>query len=828
MGQLVYAPEMSDVDAFSVHNDHGFGSVDGDSSGGSKSGSGLLGWVASGAAVLGLAAVGYVVYNAITEEDELDEEAAVGGKRKVAVGTQGKAKSGMKGGFLKSEGSSKKIPSSDTADKSDTKGTPKKAPNKKAHVGFAEMPQAELKALVDADTDPDAICEFGRRLLFPGDGPNNLPEARRRFQDAAWRGSAKGLAYLAVMEAKGSGGAKDEEAAEAHAKKARSGLKAAGEAGDAEAYNALGRLYFYQILSAKASDTHRKKFPGQPHRAQAFANQCVAVKFFRASAELGYIKGQHNLGLCYDIGEGVDQNAKMAAKYYKMAADQGDIQSMKWLGLKYSGLHQEDPRLPAEARWVPDKAKAYEFMQRAADAGNGEALCHLATFVDEGIGCRRDASEVERLLLQAAEERNMSTGYHELGERYLMGGRGSRSGSAASTGQNKESSGADKDDKNEETQQEEDDGSRPWPRDVEKAKDYFEKSISLGTEGCVKSMVSMGLIHMNVIGTMLKDAAAAESADKEEEAESEGGDSASKDEAGDEKKGDDDDELSFQADYRKAEEYLKMAQARGHGPPYYYLWSLYSLEDCPEEMRDDAKAYLLFSEACAFDSVKAQSLYALGRCHHLGKGVPGGQANPQQAYQLFRLAAQLGDARAVRLLQENDRRAKEAAQEAEAKKQAAAATPVVVEDESTETATAPEAPSSSESADKDDTKANTEGSTPANTSSGIRADAPAFVPSTAAASASPAAPAEPAAEEEEEEFKGQYYTAPPPAKTEAEKEAARKKILEEADELDMFGDGGDFAGAEDSDEEEPEANAHLKNDPYATAASRVEASASKD
>merc|ERR1711871_1522275 len=574
-----HAPEMSDVDAFSVHNDHGFGSVDGDSSGGSKSGSGLLGWVASGAAVLGLAAVGYVVYNAITEEDELDEEAAVGGKRKVAVGTQGKAKSGMKGGFLKSEGSSKKSPASDTADESDTKGAPKKAPNKKAHVGFTELPQAELKALVDADTDPDAICEFGRRLLFPGDGPNNLPEARRRFQDAAWRGSAKGLAYLAVMEAKGSGGAKDEEAAEAHAKKARSGLKAAGEAGDAEAYNALGRLYFYQILSAKASDTHRKKFPGQPHRAQAFANQCVAVKFFRASAELGYIKGQHNLGLCYDIGEGVDQNAKMAAKYYKMAADQGDIQSMKWLGLKYSGLHQEDPRLPAEARWVPDKAKAYEFMQRAADAGNGEALCHLATFVDEGIGCRRDPSEVERLLLQAAEERNMSTGYHELGERYLMGGRGSRSGSAASTGQNKESSGADKDDKNEDTQQEEDDGSRPWPRDVEKAKDYFEKSISLGTEGCVKSMVSMGLIHMNVIGTMLKDAAAAESADKEEEAESEGGDSASKDEAGDEKKGDDDDELSFQADYRKAEEYLKMAQARGHGPPYYYLWSLYSLED---------------------------------------------------------------------------------------------------------------------------------------------------------------------------------------------------------------------------------------------------------
>merc|ERR1711871_226219 len=80
----------------------------------------------------------------------------------------------------------------------------------------------------------------------------------------------------------------------------------------------------------------------------------------------------------------------------------------------------------------------------------------------------------------------------------------------------------------------------------------------------------------------------------------------------------------------------------------------------------------------------------------------------------------------------------------------------------------------------------------------------------------------------EEEFKGQYYTKPPPAKSEEEKEAARKKILEEADELDMFGDGGDFVGAEDSDEEEPEVNAHLKNDPYAKAADRVAKTAGED
>ena len=76
---------------------------------------------------------------------------------------------------------------------------------------------------------------------------------------------------------------------------------------------------------------------------------------------------------------------------------------------------------------------------------------------------------------------------------------------------------------------------------------------------------------------------------------------------------------------------------------------------------------------------------------------------------------------------------------------------------------------------------------------------------------------------EQGEFKGQYYIPPPPAKTAEELEAGRKKLLEEEVDLDMFGGDGESFVCEDSDEEEPEANAHLKKDPYDTAAARLAA-----
>ena len=56
-----------------------------------------------------------------------------------------------------------------------------------------------------------------------------------------------------------------------------------------------------------------------------------AVKWYRKSAEQGYMYGQYNLGDCYENGKGVTQDYAEAAKWYKKAADQGHTGAKKGL-----------------------------------------------------------------------------------------------------------------------------------------------------------------------------------------------------------------------------------------------------------------------------------------------------------------------------------------------------------------------------------------------------------------------------------------------------------------------------------------------------------------
>jgi uncharacterized protein len=48
-----------------------------------------------------------------------------------------------------------------------------------------------------------------------------------------------------------------------------------------------------------------------------------ALRLYRPLAEQGLAVAQFNVGLMYDIGQGVLQNFSEAAKWYRLAADQG-------------------------------------------------------------------------------------------------------------------------------------------------------------------------------------------------------------------------------------------------------------------------------------------------------------------------------------------------------------------------------------------------------------------------------------------------------------------------------------------------------------------------
>ncbi|KDN13523.1 hypothetical protein BGI40_07390 [Snodgrassella communis] len=60
-----------------------------------------------------------------------------------------------------------------------------------------------------------------------------------------------------------------------------------------------------------------------------------AAKYFHLAAEQGNVTAQFNLGVYYRYGYGIKQNYKKALSYYQLAAEQGNIIAQYNLGVIY-------------------------------------------------------------------------------------------------------------------------------------------------------------------------------------------------------------------------------------------------------------------------------------------------------------------------------------------------------------------------------------------------------------------------------------------------------------------------------------------------------------
>jgi len=83
------------------------------------------------------------------------------------------------------------------------------------------------------------------------------------------------------------------------------------EAGDAEAQNSLGWMY-YKGEEVPEDDVE-------------------AAKWFRKAGEQGYASSQNSLGAMYSKGEGVPQDFAEAMEWYRKAAEQGNADAKEWL-----------------------------------------------------------------------------------------------------------------------------------------------------------------------------------------------------------------------------------------------------------------------------------------------------------------------------------------------------------------------------------------------------------------------------------------------------------------------------------------------------------------
>ena len=102
---------------------------------------------------------------------------------------------------------------------------------------------------------------------------------------------------------------------------------------------------------------------------------------------------QVKLGAMYDTGSGVPQDDAEAVKWYRRAADHGDVLPSSMLGVMYD-----------DGRGVPqDYAEALKWYRRAADQGDAAAQYSLGFAYASGQGVLQDFTEARQWYRRAAD-----------------------------------------------------------------------------------------------------------------------------------------------------------------------------------------------------------------------------------------------------------------------------------------------------------------------------------------------------------------------------------------------------------------------------------------
>jgi len=126
------------------------------------------------------------------------------------------------------------------------------------------------------------------------------------------------------------------------------------------------------------------------YRKGDYAN---ALQLYRPLAEQGLAVAQFNVGLMYDMGQGVLQNHGEAVKWYRLAADQGRPDAQYQLGHLYYKHEQY--------------AEAAKWFRLAADQGRADAQSSLGAMYAEAEGVPQDfVQALKWFILAAAQNHN--------------------------------------------------------------------------------------------------------------------------------------------------------------------------------------------------------------------------------------------------------------------------------------------------------------------------------------------------------------------------------------------------------------------------------------
>jgi len=171
-----------------------------------------------------------------------------------------------------------------------------------------------------------------------------------------------------------------------------------------------------------------------------------AIKWYKLAAELGDVRAQFSLGLVFSEGQGIPPNHEAAAKWFGRAAKSGNAAAQANLATMYLKGHGVEQNYKSAIKWytlaaeqefvdaefalgwmyiygkdVPqDKAAGVKWLTLAANHGSSEAQTTLGVTYRIGEAVTQNYDSALKWLQLAAEQGSASAQYY-LGDMYIYG-----------------------------------------------------------------------------------------------------------------------------------------------------------------------------------------------------------------------------------------------------------------------------------------------------------------------------------------------------------------------------------------------------------------------
>lgn len=229
---------------------------------------------------------------------------------------------------------------------------------------------------------PSGAVKSGLNMLKTGEAA----AAIEIFRAAAEEGDRNAIFCLGWAYSSGTGTGEGP-----NGEKSMGYYRKASEQGQLSAQLALG-----MVLITRAE-------PGKPESAEG-------LSWIKKAAQGGQRDAQRQLGLIYVDGLVVEKNLKIGEEWLVKAAEAGDANGMIQLGVRY-----ESGKITGKA----DPEQAFKYYKMAADTGQVGALLHLAKGYERGGYLKPDA-EKAAVCYQKAEEAGSTEASYHLGRYYLF------------------------------------------------------------------------------------------------------------------------------------------------------------------------------------------------------------------------------------------------------------------------------------------------------------------------------------------------------------------------------------------------------------------------